>query len=106
MKVAEYIVKRLLDKGVKDAFGIPGGVILRLMYTMQEQEDFSIHLNYHEQMAGFAACGYAWATNGFRGYQICSPVLQKHIKSHYLLYFLRHMVLENTKICAPRIYKN
>ena len=64
MKVAEYIVKRLLDKGVKDAFGIPGGVILRLMYTMQEQEDFSIHLNYHEQMAGFAACGYAWATNG------------------------------------------
>lgn len=60
MTVAEYIVNELVAYGVTDTFGIPGGVILRLLYAMDDRKAELIpHLNYHEQMAGFAACGYA-----------------------------------------------
>lgn len=63
MTVAEYIVDKLIQYNVTDAFGIPGGVILKLLYAMDERADeLTPHLNYHEQMAGFAACGYAQAS--------------------------------------------
>lgn len=60
MKASDYIVDELVKYGVTDTFGIPGGVILHLLYAMKRREpELSPHLNYHEQMAGFAACGYA-----------------------------------------------
>lgn len=63
MTVAEYIVDELVKYGVTDTFGIPGGVILRLLYAMDDQKaKLTPHLNYHEQMAGFAACGYSQAS--------------------------------------------
>ncbi|WP_394886625.1 thiamine pyrophosphate-binding protein [Clostridium butyricum] len=64
MNVSEYIVDRLIKHGVTDTFGVPGGVILKLLYAMQDRfTEITPHLNYHEQMAGFAACGYAQAGN-------------------------------------------
>ena len=63
MTGAQYIVDSLIRKGVTDAFGIPGGVILRLIYEMDNRNDEIMpHLSYHEQSAGFAACGYAQAS--------------------------------------------
>lgn len=63
MIAADYIVEKLIDYGVTDAFGIPGGVILKLLYAMEQKQNLlTPHLNYHEQMAGFAACGYAQAS--------------------------------------------
>lgn len=63
MTGAQFIVDRLIKRGVTDAFGIPGGVILRLIYAMDERKDELMpHLSYHEQAAGFAACGYAQAS--------------------------------------------
>ncbi len=63
MKVVDYVVDELIKYGVTDTFGIPGGVILRLLYAMKKREpELSPHLNYHEQMAGFAACGFAQAS--------------------------------------------
>ena len=63
MTGAQYIVDSLVRRGVTDAFGIPGGVILRLIYEMDSRKgDFIPHLSYHEQAAGFAACGYAQAS--------------------------------------------
>jgi acetolactate synthase-1/2/3 large subunit len=63
MKVADYVVDELIKYGVTDTFGIPGGVILKLLYAMERREpELSPHLNYHEQMAGFAACGFAQAS--------------------------------------------
>lgn len=63
MQVAEYVVDELIKYGVTDTFGIPGGVILRLLYAMQDrQPKLTPHLTYHEQTAGFAACGYAQAS--------------------------------------------
>ena len=62
MKGCEYIVDYLASHGVTDAFGIPGGVVLDLLYAMDDKEGITPHLSYHEQAAGFAACGYAQAS--------------------------------------------
>ncbi len=63
MTGAQYIVDSLIRRGVTDAFGIPGGVILPLLYEMESRKPLFIpHLSYHEQCAGFAACGYAQAS--------------------------------------------
>lgn len=63
MKVSDYIVDYLIQQKVTDAFGVPGGVVLELIYAMDaRKEEFTPHLSYHEQSAGFAACGYAQAS--------------------------------------------
>lgn len=60
MKVCDYIVDVLVQHGTTDAFGIPGAVLLDLLYAMQRRSPaITPHLCYHEQGAGFAACGYA-----------------------------------------------
>lgn len=59
MRVSEYIADFLYKKGVTDVFGIPGGVILDLMYAFDTHNGIDAHLSYHEQCAGFAALGYA-----------------------------------------------
>lgn len=62
MTIADYVAEYLIAYGVRDVFGIPGGVILPLLYAFANREpDITPHLNYHEQIAGFAACGNAQA---------------------------------------------
>lgn len=61
MKVSEYIAQYLQKQSVTDVFGIPGGVILELMYALDATEGITPHLCFHEQCAGFAACGFAQA---------------------------------------------
>lgn len=63
MKAADWIVDFLISKGVTDVFGLPGAVVLELLYAMDRRKpELTPHLNYHEQGAAFAACGYAQAT--------------------------------------------
>lgn len=59
MKVSDYIVDFLAQKGITDVFGYPGGMVTHLMDSLSKQDAVSAHLNYHEQAAAFAACGYA-----------------------------------------------
>lgn len=63
MTGAQYIVDQLIQHQVTDVFGIPGGVILELLYEFDKRcDEIMPHLSYHEQAAGFAACGYAQAS--------------------------------------------
>lgn len=63
MKAADWIIDFLVSKGVTDVFGLPGAVVLELLYAMDRRKpQLTPHLNYHEQGAAFAACGYAQAT--------------------------------------------
>ncbi len=63
MTTADYIAEYLISLGVTDTFGIPGGVILKLIDAFQRRKPaITPHLNYHEQMSGFAALGYAQAS--------------------------------------------
>lgn len=65
MTVADYVTDYLIKCGVTDVFGVPGGVVLKLIYAMENRKtEIKPHLNYHEQMAGFSACGYAQAGSG------------------------------------------
>lgn len=65
MNAADYIVDYLTALGVTHAFGIPGGVILDLLYAMSRRASaIEPHLTYHEQGAVFAACGYAQIKRG------------------------------------------
>jgi acetolactate synthase-1/2/3 large subunit len=60
MKISDYIVGFLIEKGITDVFGIPGGVVLDFLYALEKKKgEISVHLNYHEQSSAFAACGYA-----------------------------------------------
>lgn len=60
MKVSDYIVEYLIRKGITDVFGYPGGMVTHLMDSFRKYENkISAHVNYHEQGAAFAACGYA-----------------------------------------------
>ena len=62
MKVSDYIVEFFADKGVTDVFGYPGGMVTHLMESFSaNEEQIRAHVNYHEQAAAFAACGYAQA---------------------------------------------
>jgi acetolactate synthase-1/2/3 large subunit len=60
MKVTDYITDFLIEKGISHVFGIPGGVVLDILDSLDRQKDkIAVHLNYHEQASAFAACGYA-----------------------------------------------
>ena len=60
MKVSDYIVEFLIEKGVTDVFGYPGGMVTHLMQSFSlHKEKIQAHVNYHEQASAFAACGYA-----------------------------------------------
>lgn len=63
MKVTDYIVSFLRDKGIRDFFGYPGGVICHFIDSASKCPDVHTHLNYNEQGSAFAACGYAQSTN-------------------------------------------
>ncbi len=75
MKVTDYIVEFLIEKGVTQAFGYPGGSAANLVDSFYKYKDkISAHVVYHEQAAAFAACGYA-QTSGKPGvaYAIGGP---------------------------------
>lgn len=63
MKASDYIVEYLIEKGITDVFGYPGGMVTHLMDSFSKYGNkLSAHVTYHEQGAAFAACGYAQAS--------------------------------------------
>ena len=63
MRADAWIVDYLIKKGVTDVFGIPGVVVMDFLYAVDRRKpEITPHLNFHEQGAAFAACGYAQAT--------------------------------------------
>ena len=60
MNVSDYIACFLIEHEITDVFGYPGGIITHLMDSFDKYSaKLKAHLNYHEQAAAFAACGYA-----------------------------------------------
>ena len=56
MKVTDYIIEYIVEQGVTDIFGYPGGVICHFMDSATKyNSDINVHINYHEQAAAFAA---------------------------------------------------
>lgn len=63
MKVSDYIVDFLIQHGISDVFGYPGGMVTHFMDSLSKRKEINNHLNYHEQGCAFAACAYAQASN-------------------------------------------
>ena len=59
---AEILLKSLVEEGVKEIFGYPGGVILTVYEALYNQKDIKHYLVRHEQAAVHAAEGYARVT--------------------------------------------
>lgn len=100
MRVSDYIASFLASHGVTDAFGIPGGVILDFIYALDAAEGITPHLSYHEQTAGFAACGYAqssgklgvaYATRGPGFTNLISPIADAYYDSIPVLFITGHI---------------
>ncbi len=99
MTVAEYIVNFLRERGVKDMYGVPGGVILDFLYAAHYIDGIEPHLCNHEQIAGFAAAGYAqvhhqlgvaYATRGPGITNMVTPLADAFFDSLPVLFFTAH----------------
>jgi len=62
MTGAEMVVQALIDNGVTDLFGYPGGAVLPIYDELHQQDSVRHLLVRHEQGAGHAAEGYARST--------------------------------------------
>ena len=62
MTGAEMVVQAMIDHGVKDVFGYPGGAVLPIYDEIIQQDRVRHILVRHEQGAGHAAEGYARST--------------------------------------------
>jgi acetolactate synthase-1/2/3 large subunit len=62
MKLSDYIVSFLEDKGVKDVFLLSGGGIMHILDSLSQSKKINKYYNLHEQASGFCADGYALYT--------------------------------------------
>lgn len=63
MKASDYIVEFLIQHGIQDVFGYPGGMVTHLMDSLDRYKGkIRAHVNYHEQASAMAACGWAEIT--------------------------------------------
>ena len=62
MTGAHMVIQALIDQGVTDIFGYPGGAVLPIYDELFQQEQIRHILVRHEQGAGHAAEGYARST--------------------------------------------
>lgn len=100
MRAVDYLLRKLIDCGVTDVFGIPGGVVLDFLYAAEARKtEICPHLCYHEQGAGFAALGYAqvqgtlgvaYATRGPGFTNLITPMADAFQESIPVLFITAH----------------
>lgn len=65
MKLTDYIIHFLAEKGVSHAFGLTGGAVVHLFDSAFRTGRIKPIFHHHEQAASFAAEAYARASNNF-----------------------------------------
>lgn len=63
MKVSDYIVLFLHNRGVETVFGYSGGAITHLLDSLSQNSEIRFVQTYHEQTAAIAAEGYSCFSN-------------------------------------------
>src|SRR5580658_5057416 len=83
MALGDFLVAYLRKIGVRQVFGIPGDLALKLFFALGRQHDLEVLTLSHEPGVGFAADGYARATGrigvicvtyGAGGHNMVNPV--------------------------------
>ena len=80
--VADFLVERLENAGIKHAFGVPGDFILSFFDKLSQSKKIQLVNNADESNAGFAADGYARScgigcvvvTYNVGALKICNPI--------------------------------
>ena len=62
MKLSDYIISFLEDKGIKDVFLLAGGGIMHILDSLSQSKKINKYYNLHEQASGFCADGYSLYT--------------------------------------------
>lgn len=65
IRVADYILKRIADEGVKHLFYVPGGQCVYLMDALRRSEEITGVGMHHEQAVAMAALSYSLYNNDF-----------------------------------------
>lgn len=63
MRLADYVIRRIADEGVRHIFTLPGGGAMHLDDALGRCEDIQFVCNLHEQACAIAAEAYARVTN-------------------------------------------
>ena len=63
IRVADYVVQKLVEAGVKTAFSVVGGGAMNLNDAFGHSKDIKVIYNHHEQACAIAAEGYARVNN-------------------------------------------
>lgn len=107
MRVSEHLVSILIRYGVRDAFGIPGGVLMQFLHDLEASKKIALHLNYHEQAAAYAACGYAqqsgklclaYATKGPGICNMVTTIAEAYVDSIPVVFMTAHSGTINKKM--------
>jgi len=59
MKVSDYIVLFLEERGIKDIFLLSGGGMMHILDSLAQSKKINKYFNLHEQASGFCADGYS-----------------------------------------------
>ncbi len=62
VKLSDYVVQFLVDKGIKDIFMVSGGGIMHLVDSVGKNPSMNYYCNYHEQACAHSAEVYARVT--------------------------------------------
>lgn len=62
IKVSDYIVKFLVEKGIRDIFLVSGGGIMHMVDSVGKNPDMRYYCNYHEQACAHSAEVYSRVT--------------------------------------------
>lgn len=97
MKGSDFIIRFLIEKGITDIFGYPGGVITHFIDSACKfPAQITAHTAYHEQGAAYEACGYAqtsgraaaaYATSGPGATNLISGIANAYFDGLPVLFF-------------------
>ncbi|HWR59273.1 MAG TPA: thiamine pyrophosphate-binding protein, partial [Thermodesulfovibrionales bacterium] len=112
IKVSDYIVKKLVEHGVRHVFMVTGGGAMHLNDSIGRCKDIEYICNHHEQACAIGAEGYARAsgklavvvvTSGPGGTNTLTGVIGQWLDSVPVLYISGQVKFETTIASCPEI---
>lgn len=64
IRVSDFVIKFLVEKGIRDIFLVSGGGIMYMLDSVGKNPDMNYYCNYHEQASALSAEGYARMSGG------------------------------------------
>jgi acetolactate synthase-1/2/3 large subunit len=65
VKLSDYVMNFLVEKGIKDVFLVSGGASMHLLDSLGNNPNLNYYCNHHEQASAMSAEGYARISDNF-----------------------------------------